>query len=417
LLQTPAGNAFLSLFGQAVKVKNTFIDDLEEEGDRSTDRAVQTCPANISPTAQTLTVNLSSENGQEHQMGQETDGTQFATLSDWGSLPHECDKQGRVDSGVADCCAVDAVAMSPMLPAVDCLLTWMPTAFPQHTQRPMQILQEPQVQQPQQPPSLHSPPSMPAHLAVARYGFEHMHTQFSGQPPACSLPRTPAFPPPSAPPHFRTVKDDAESQSTAASEGTEEKLEHFVPEDFDESLTAPKAASAPGTKLNRCGCKKRQQRFKIWCHIFLDDSMIWNGFDLNKKLIGHGGSGTRKIFEATDAKVRLRGRGSGHIEAGRYEAPVHLMLAVTSEIGQEDNFLVAMQMAAEHLQQVTLKYREFCKNAGIPSPTKPLFWIGELSEKARACMGTDASSLVRLGRVPVTVQLEGTKSPGKGKGR
>lgn len=129
---------------------------------------------------------------------------------------------------------------------------------------------------------------------------------------------------------------------------------------------------------------KKKTVSKIWCHFFLDPTMLRHGFDVNKKVIGHGGANTKRIFEKTGlfhpfssfffslywslmllelggenrtllfnqnvspkidivvrcvrkllqlskfagAKIRLRGRGSGHNEGERGEAPVPLMLAV-----------------------------------------------------------------------------------------
>mmetsp|Transcript_23527 Transcript_23527/g.42427 ORF Transcript_23527/g.42427 Transcript_23527/m.42427 type:complete len:360 (+) Transcript_23527:69-1148(+) len=352
LLQTAAGEAFLSLFGQAVKVKNTFIDDVLEEADESTgDRAAQTCPAGFSPGP---------------AAPKETIPSVGMLTTDWGETLYEWPQGYPADHGNT---------------AVD-------------------------LGQPTIPPP---PPSMPPQLAGR---FQQPQSRFYELPPS-SLPRVPPFPPPSTPP-LRTwaVAKEDDSQSTAASDGIDPRISHEdSPTDLAENFSSGKLAEvATGKRRSRGG--RRSQQLKVWCHFFLDDVMLWNGFDLNKKLIGHGGGNTKKIFEATDAKIRLRGRGSGHSEAGRGEAPVHLMLAVTTDIGEEEKFVLALEMAAELLQQVTGKYRAFCKQNGMPSPTSPLFWIGELSEQASACLGTD-SPMATLGRVPVTVKLEDSKPRGR----
>ena len=38
---------------------------------------------------------------------------------------------------------------------------------------------------------------------------------------------------------------------------------------------------------------------KIWCHFYLEPLMLQEHFDVNKKIIGHGGANTRRIFEET----------------------------------------------------------------------------------------------------------------------
>jgi len=168
-------------------------------------------------------------------------------------------------------------------------------------------------------------------------------------------------------------------------------------------------AAAPQRQRHDSG--SGQQINMLWCHLFLDESMLQPGFHLSKKLIGSGGVNMKKIFKATGVKILLRGRGSGHEEAGSRGEPVHLMLAVTAEIGQEDKFLVALEMAAELIQEISGKYREFCKKSGLPNPTKPLFWIGEHAENTIACMGA-RSQVVMLGLVPVTMLLESAMSRG-----
>ena len=51
---------------------------------------------------------------------------------------------------------------------------------------------------------------------------------------------------------------------------------------------------------------------RLWVHIYLH--MQAQDFDLVPMLIGRGGCNMRKIADKTAAKVRIRGRGSGHLE-------------------------------------------------------------------------------------------------------
>eukprot|EP00933_Yihiella_yeosuensis_P056788 TRINITY_DN5621_c0_g1_i4.p2 TRINITY_DN5621_c0_g1~~TRINITY_DN5621_c0_g1_i4.p2 ORF type:complete len:114 (+),score=34.13 TRINITY_DN5621_c0_g1_i4:345-686(+) len=96
---------------------------------------------------------------------------------------------------------------------------------------------------------------------------------------------------------------------------------------------------------------------------------------------------TKSIFEATGAKIRLRGKGSGHIEGGRGEAPVHLMLAITTEIGMEESFVKAVEMSEKLLEAIAGKYRYFCQHRGDKAQQDQLFWVGEASQEALSCMG------------------------------
>ncbi len=51
------------------------------------------------------------------------------------------------------------------------------------------------------------------------------------------------------------------------------------------------------------------------------------------------------IFNVTGAKVRIRGRGSGHLEVGgKHEAPVPLMVAITADQEAVGNFRRAVMM-------------------------------------------------------------------------
>jgi len=137
---------------------------------------------------------------------------------------------------------------------------------------------------------------------------------------------------------------------------------------------------------------------RVWCHLYLHPDMLRPGFDLNKKIIGRGGCCTRGIYDATGAKIRLRGRGSGHLEGGQ-EAPAPLMLAITGEKGKAANFCKAIQMAAELLRDVSKRFQSFCdqrnkqqrgkqqQGASQPPtrPSGPFFWVGEISACGARC--------------------------------
>lgn len=115
--------------------------------------------------------------------------------------------------------------------------------------------------------------------------------------------------------------------------------------------------SKPRTKLSRSARAKRAKkaqkevRRKLWCHVHIDPVCLQLDNSFNKKVIGRGGENTRRINDLTGAKVRLRGRGSGHWEdavrkggKGWREAPVPLMIAVTSDDCDPGAFCLAVNV-------------------------------------------------------------------------
>lgn len=177
--------------------------------------------------------------------------------------------------------------------------------------------------------------------------------------------------------------------------------------DAQEALEAYEVEGKDGRDKEKPEKKKKKNVSKVWSHFYLEPTMLRSGFDVNKKIIGHGGANTKRIFEKTGAKIRLRGRGSGHNEGERGEAPVPLMLAVTSDTRNQENFLQACELSSQLLQTVTAKYPEFCRHHGhstvIPAP---LFWIGDASQDALASFEYVNESQVRIGKTEVTLSLD-----------
>ncbi|CAK0816169.1 unnamed protein product [Prorocentrum cordatum] len=131
----------------------------------------------------------------------------------------------------------------------------------------------------------------------------------------------------------------------------------------------------------------RRPTARLWCYIFLHKRHP--EFDIVPMLIGRGGRNMREINTATNAKIRVRGKGSGHLEAdGRGEAPVPLMVAVTANHADAEGFKQAIQMTLARLREVSDKYRLFCQNKGLPPPSsqETVFSIGEVSKEAKAML-------------------------------
>lgn len=141
------------------------------------------------------------------------------------------------------------------------------------------------------------------------------------------------------------------------------------------------------------GSRRRGSRCnRLWCHVYLDPLMLEPGFDLVKKIIGRSGCNTRKIFEATQTNVRVRGRGSGHKEHhnGR-EAPVPLMIALAAEHGSSEDFKSAFRMTKQLLHDVSKRFEGFLQQARPQKRESAAvgcrFWVGETSEMSKMCLG------------------------------
>merc|ERR1712107_713062 len=107
-----------------------------------------------------------------------------------------------------------------------------------------------------------------------------------------------------------------------------------------------------------------------------------DGFDLVPRLIGRNGCNTRKIAEA-GAKVRIRGRGSGHLELnGKHEAPTPLMIAVTTDRADPVSFKNAIVMTLQELRAVEQKFAAWCQKRNHKHEG-PSFSVGRLSDGAR----------------------------------
>mmetsp|Transcript_46660 Transcript_46660/g.107822 ORF Transcript_46660/g.107822 Transcript_46660/m.107822 type:complete len:458 (+) Transcript_46660:49-1422(+) len=105
-------------------------------------------------------------------------------------------------------------------------------------------------------------------------------------------------------------------------------------------------------------------------------------FDLVPMIIGRGGCNTRNIADQTGAKIRVRGKGSGHLEAAtRREAPTPLMLVVATEADNSDGFFKAIELSVQLLRRVESRYVEHCKRTGS-SLINPAFTIGPLCDES-----------------------------------
>jgi len=98
---------------------------------------------------------------------------------------------------------------------------------------------------------------------------------------------------------------------------------------------------------------------RLWCHVHLQH--LPDDFCFVQKLIGKRGVHTSQVFEDTGAKVRVRGEGSGHLEAesGR-EARAALMVTISADADDEDGFLRAVTAVIERLAELHVDYGDYC---------------------------------------------------------
>mmetsp|Transcript_8102 Transcript_8102/g.20208 ORF Transcript_8102/g.20208 Transcript_8102/m.20208 type:complete len:533 (-) Transcript_8102:195-1793(-) len=126
--------------------------------------------------------------------------------------------------------------------------------------------------------------------------------------------------------------------------------------------------------------KTRGGRTRLCCHIHLH--MQLPGFDFIPRLIGSRGRNTRRIADATGAKVRIRGRGSGHKETSGREAATPLMVAVTANFGDTGAFRQAVSMVLEEVRLLVPTYLSFCRKRGI-KPADSLYSVGPIDDHSR----------------------------------
>mmetsp|Transcript_31445 Transcript_31445/g.72942 ORF Transcript_31445/g.72942 Transcript_31445/m.72942 type:complete len:485 (+) Transcript_31445:91-1545(+) len=132
-------------------------------------------------------------------------------------------------------------------------------------------------------------------------------------------------------------------------------------------------------------------------------------FQVARRLIGSKGSNMKRIVRQTEAKLRLRGVGSGYFEgASQKESPEPLQLCVSCT--SIEGYKTAVHQVKELLQRVYEDYRQFCRENNQPVPDLQINLSENqlvYSSRAGASPGTGAASVM-----PV---LPGTEA-GKGSG-
>ena len=127
----------------------------------------------------------------------------------------------------------------------------------------------------------------------------------------------------------------------------------------------------------------------------------------------------RAINVDTKAKIRVRGRGSGHLEVqGTNEAPVPLMVAVTSERVYKKHFSKAVQMTLVKLKEVQVLFNQFCQQRCLGSHISgnSIWRFGEMSEESETILADLVAenggfqSMDSWSQLPITTRGDGRKA-------
>merc|ERR1719379_2340998 len=90
-------------------------------------------------------------------------------------------------------------------------------------------------------------------------------------------------------------------------------------------------------------------------------------FQVARRVIGAKGANMKRIVKQTEAKLRLRGEGSGYMEgSGQKESSEPLQLCVSCTNGEQ--YKSAVRQVEELLRRVYDEHRQFCQENGRPVP-------------------------------------------------
>jgi|Transcript_29317 hypothetical protein len=90
-------------------------------------------------------------------------------------------------------------------------------------------------------------------------------------------------------------------------------------------------------------------------------------FQVARRVIGAKGANMKRIVRQTEAKLRLRGMGSGYCEGtGQKESSEPLQLCISCTNG--DHYKIAVRQVEDLLKKVYEEYRAFCRENGKPIP-------------------------------------------------
>jgi len=129
------------------------------------------------------------------------------------------------------------------------------------------------------------------------------------------------------------------------------------------AATAP-GASAPSTSVDKTPHMKGVRKYTCRFLIGIEND---KEFQVARRIIGAKGANMKRIVRQTEAKLRLRGTGSGYFEgAGQKEStePLQLCVSCTSAEG----YRTAVKHVEDLLKRVYEEYKQFCRDNGRQLP-------------------------------------------------
>eukprot|EP00931_Biecheleriopsis_adriatica_P053804 TRINITY_DN31587_c0_g1_i1.p1 TRINITY_DN31587_c0_g1~~TRINITY_DN31587_c0_g1_i1.p1 ORF type:complete len:600 (+),score=146.11 TRINITY_DN31587_c0_g1_i1:220-2019(+) len=208
------------------------------------------------------------------------------------------------------------------------------------------------------------------------------------QCPACSFPMGQSLQSPQSPQNLQNLQGMPHLAAPEAGPQEELAANAVLP------LHATSSIGSPHGSKHAPQRPSAPRRLRLWAHIYLH--MQAEGFDLVPRFIGRGGCNTRKIAEATGAKVRIRGQGSGHKEVeGKHEAPTPLMVAVTTDEAEAAMFKKAVDMTVKVLKTVEGRYLAFCQQKKLEH-SGPCYSIGLLNSSSNEALGSLLDSIPQV---------------------
>mmetsp|Transcript_103279 Transcript_103279/g.245991 ORF Transcript_103279/g.245991 Transcript_103279/m.245991 type:complete len:440 (+) Transcript_103279:130-1449(+) len=167
-----------------------------------------------------------------------------------------------------------------------------------------------------------------------------------------------------------------------------------------QSWPAPPASISAGTGPANSAEKspgKSQRKYTCRFIIGIEND---KDFQVARRIIGAKGTNMKRIVKQTEAKLRLRGVGSGYFEgAGQKESsePLQLCISCTSQ----DGYKTAVKGVEELLNRVYDEYRQFCRENGKPVPDLQINFT--------------ENQLVYSSRAPFSAGLDDDEGDGKDK--
>lgn len=163
-------------------------------------------------------------------------------------------------------------------------------------------------------------------------------------------PATPLLLPSSTPPRVSTTRSSSFSDcSTTASTPQRESPQRCLLQTFQ------------GGKRGGTGLFKSVYRISVPLK-YLEE------FQFVPRFIGLSGCNTKAIASTCNGKVRLRGRGSGHFEAGGKEANISLQVALSC--GSVKEHQTGDAMLRDLLDRIAEEYRIFCERISVKAPKR-----------------------------------------------